>query len=86
MSERETVAELPWAADSCPCEEKLRTVLPLPVGIRDGVVHSVSPFLASSYQREQVALGAVKVLEMGTVLHFRTIDQTTEPRSQTHLI
>jgi hypothetical protein len=36
MSERETVVELPWAADSCPCVEKLRTVLPLTVGIRDG--------------------------------------------------
>jgi hypothetical protein len=23
---------------------------------------------------------------MGTVLHFRTFNQTTEPRSQTHLI
>jgi hypothetical protein len=38
MSERETVVELPWAADCCPCVEKLRTVLPLTVGIRDGVV------------------------------------------------
>jgi hypothetical protein len=40
MSERETVV-LPKVvpADSCPCVEKLRTVLPLDVGIRDGVVH-----------------------------------------------
>jgi hypothetical protein len=38
MSERETVVELPLAADSCPCVEKLRTVLPLTVGIRDGVL------------------------------------------------
>jgi hypothetical protein len=38
MSERETVVELPFAADCCPCVEKLRTVLPLTVGIRDGVV------------------------------------------------
>jgi hypothetical protein len=30
------VVELPWAADSCPCvENKLRTVLPVTVGIRD---------------------------------------------------
>jgi hypothetical protein len=32
---------LPWAADSCPCVEKLRTVLPLTVGIRDGAVQLV---------------------------------------------
>jgi hypothetical protein len=38
MSERETVVELPWAADRCPWVEKLRTVLPLPVGIRDECV------------------------------------------------
>ena len=42
VSERETVVELPWAADSCPCVEKLRTVLPFTVGIRDGVVQLVS--------------------------------------------
>ena len=40
MSERETVAELSFAADYCPCE--LRTVLPLTVGIRDGAVRLVS--------------------------------------------
>jgi hypothetical protein len=37
MSERETVVEPPWAADCCPCVERLRTVLPLPsrsVGVR----------------------------------------------------
>jgi hypothetical protein len=28
LSERETVVELPFAADCCPCVEKLRTVLP----------------------------------------------------------
>jgi hypothetical protein len=38
MSERETVVELPFAADWCPCVEKLRTVLPLTVGIRDSAV------------------------------------------------
>jgi hypothetical protein len=27
VSERVLVVELPWAADSCPCVEKLRTVL-----------------------------------------------------------
>ena len=31
-----TVVELPFAADCCPCVEKLRTVLPFTVGIRDG--------------------------------------------------
>jgi hypothetical protein len=41
MSERETVVELPFAADCCPCVEKLRTALPFTVGIRDGVVHLV---------------------------------------------
>jgi hypothetical protein len=42
MSERETVVELPWAADKCPWVGKRRTVLPLTVGIRDGVVQLVS--------------------------------------------
>jgi hypothetical protein len=32
----ETVIEIPFAADCCPCVEKLRTVLPFTVGIRDG--------------------------------------------------
>jgi hypothetical protein len=41
MSERETVVELPFAADCCPCVEKLRTVLPFTVGIRDGAVQLV---------------------------------------------
>jgi hypothetical protein len=41
MSERETVVELPFAADCCPCVEKLRTVLPLTVGIRDGAAQLV---------------------------------------------
>jgi hypothetical protein len=44
MSERETVVELPFAADCCPCVEKLRTVLPFTVGIRDGAVQLVSTF------------------------------------------
>jgi hypothetical protein len=49
------VLELPFAADSCPCVEKLRTVLPLTVGIRDGVVRLVS------------ALGGVVVARVGLV-------------------
>jgi hypothetical protein len=36
------VVELPFAADCCPCVDKLRTVLPLTVGIRDGAVQLVS--------------------------------------------
>jgi hypothetical protein len=30
--------------------------------------------------------GVVKDKEVGTMLHLRTINQTTEPRSQTNLI
>jgi hypothetical protein len=41
MSEREMLVELPFAADCCPCVEKLRTVLPLTAGIRDGAVQLV---------------------------------------------
>ena len=36
------MVKLPFAADCCPCVEKLRTVSPFTVGIRDGVVHLVS--------------------------------------------
>jgi hypothetical protein len=36
------VDELPFAADRCPCVEKLRTVLPIIVGIRDSAVQMVS--------------------------------------------
>ena len=41
VSGRETGVELPWAADRCPCVEKLRTVLPFAVGTRDSVVQLV---------------------------------------------
>jgi hypothetical protein len=34
VSERETVVRLPFAADCCPCAEKLRTVLTLTVDIK----------------------------------------------------
>jgi hypothetical protein len=37
----ETVDEFRWAADSCPCVGKLRTVLPSTVGIRGSAVHLV---------------------------------------------
>ena len=56
MSERETVVELPFAAECCPCVEKLRTVLPLTGGIRDGVVQLV----ASSYQHEQSSVASLR--------------------------
>jgi hypothetical protein len=42
MSERETVVSSFLSLTFCPCVEKLRTVLPLTVGIRDGVVQLVS--------------------------------------------
>jgi hypothetical protein len=47
------VVELPWAADSCPWVGKLRTVLPLTVGIRDSVVQ-----LVLTHQRERTWRGA----------------------------
>jgi hypothetical protein len=81
MSERETVVELPFAADCCPWVEKLRTVSPLPVGIRDGVVHLVSTLgsgwgegdetgshLQDMNGLERGAYGAVRQLESGHVL------------------
>jgi hypothetical protein len=58
MSERETVVELPFAADCCPCVEKLRTVVPLTVGIRDGVVHLV-PTLGSVVISARAELGSI---------------------------
>jgi hypothetical protein len=61
MSERETVVELPFAADCCPCVEKLRTVLPYSVGIRDGAVGAT----LGSVVREE---GGVTCLEGGGLL------------------
>jgi Asp/Glu/hydantoin racemase len=52
------VVELPWAADCCPCVEKLRTVLPLTVGIRDGAVHLVST-LGSAVISARAELGSI---------------------------
>ena len=62
MSERETVVERPWAADRCPWVGKLRTVLPLTVGIRDSAVH-----LVLTHQRVrlgQVLLPRASLLEV----------------------
>ena len=50
--------ELPFAADCCPCVRKLRTVLPLTVGIRDGVVRLVST-LGSVLISARAELGSI---------------------------
>jgi hypothetical protein len=53
MSERETVVELPWAADKCPWVGKRRTVLPLTVGISETVwCNWCPPWVVPSSQRE----------------------------------
>jgi hypothetical protein len=68
MSERETVVELPFAADRCPCVEKLRTVLSLTVGIRDGAVHSVSTLVhLGPPWSTLVHLGSAVISEAGGV-------------------
>jgi hypothetical protein len=53
--------ELPWAADSCPCVEKLRTVLPLTVGIRDSAV----PLVLTHRRRGRGQLRALALLGHG---------------------
>jgi hypothetical protein len=58
MSERETTVKLPFAADCCPCVEKLRTVLPSTVGIRDGAVKLVST-LNSVITSARAGLGSI---------------------------
>jgi hypothetical protein len=63
------VVELPWAADSCPWVEKLRTVLPLTVAIRDSAVHLVS-ILGSAVISARAELGSIitSALPVATVL------------------
>ena len=58
-----------FAADSCPCVEKLRTVSPLTVGIRDGVVQLVST-LGSVVISARAALGSIiaSALPVATLL------------------
>jgi hypothetical protein len=65
----ETVVGLPWAAGSCPWVGKLRTVLPLTVGIRDGVVQLVSS-LGSAVLSARAELGCIitSALPVATVL------------------
>jgi hypothetical protein len=69
MSERETVFELLFAADSCPCVEKLRTVLPSTVGIRDGAVQLASTF-GSAVISARAELGSIiaSALPVATLL------------------
>jgi hypothetical protein len=52
------MVELPWAADGCPWVGKLRTVLPLTVGIRDGAVQLVST-LGSVVISARAELGSI---------------------------
>jgi hypothetical protein len=69
MSERETVVELAWAAGCRPCVEKLRTALPLTVGIRDSALQLVST-LGSAVISARAELGSIIVsaLPVATVL------------------
>jgi hypothetical protein len=69
MPEREKVVELPFAADSCPCVEKLRTVLPLTGGIRDGVVQLVSTLCSAVISaRAELSSIITSPLPVATVL------------------
>jgi hypothetical protein len=52
------VVELPFAADCCPCVEKLRTVSSFTVGIRDGAVHLAS-ILGSIVISARAELGSI---------------------------
>jgi hypothetical protein len=61
------VVELPFAADCCPCVEKLRTVVPLTVGIRDGAVQLVS--ILSRVQRPEGRLRSLTARSRG-MLHI----------------
>jgi hypothetical protein len=76
LSERQTVVELPWAADCCPCVEKLRTVLPFSVGIRDGAVQLVLTHqrvqLVLTHQRVQLVLTHQRVQLVLTHQRVRT--------------
>jgi hypothetical protein len=58
------VVELPFAADCPPCVEKLRTVLPLTVGVRDG----------GSRGRGRVALSRLGWSELsGRYMHLQAV-------------
>jgi hypothetical protein len=64
------VVELPFAADCCPCVEKLRTVLPFTVGLRDGAVQLVS-ILSSAVI--SAAMGLYRIRKWPIKCHLRTI-------------
>ena len=63
------MVELPFAADCCPCVEKLRTVLPSTGGIRDGVVHLL-PTLGSAVISARAEIGRIiaSALPVATLL------------------
>ena len=60
------MVELPFAVDCCPCVEKLRAVLPVTVGTRDGVVHLVST-LGSVVISARAELGSIIVSALPVV-------------------
>jgi hypothetical protein len=68
MSEREAVVELPFAADCCPCVEKLRTVLHFTAGIRDGAVQLVST-LGSAVTSARAELGSIITSALPVATH-----------------
>ena len=59
------MVELPFAADCCPREEKLRTVLTLTVGIRDSVVHLVSTLRSAVISRRGEGCGVCCTTQIG---------------------
>jgi hypothetical protein len=74
MSQRETVVELRFAADCCPWVEKLRPVLPLPVGLRDSLVQLVLSPLTLSHTGSRAgaaAGGGEAVRPVGVRVHPR---------------
>jgi hypothetical protein len=60
------VVELPFAADSCPCE-KLRTVLPFSVGIRDGLVLTTGGGEQEEEVKEKRESGAKRRFQAGLI-------------------
>jgi hypothetical protein len=83
MSERETVVKLHFAADCCPCVEKLRTVLPLTVGIRDGAVHLVSTF-GSAVISARAELGCIIASSSGAAHLFEDALEVVERHGDAH--
>jgi hypothetical protein len=69
LSERETVVELPWAADSCPCVAGAANRVTSSVGISYSVVHLVS-ILRGVVSSARAGLGCVIVsaLPVSTML------------------